>query len=202
MSFSQSSSHSNGAQLNGHEQENGKSGYTLAIIGCGTMGIAILSGVLDSKKATEAKKAASAALSSSNNDLSASIASLLEIDDSKNGTSGEESEEQQIQLPSQFIAWMESAKRLKQTFKDSLDQIEILANDNLKAIKRADVVILACKPQMVKDVLEEEGIKDALRGKLVCSICAGLRIKSMQQLLHEQSTVVRAMPNTPAKVRV
>jgi pyrroline-5-carboxylate reductase len=207
MSLSQSSSPKAG-------QEVEKDGYTLAIIGCGTMGVAVLSGVLDSKRASEAKRVASAALSNMNStsspttngidtDLSASIASLLKVDD--DDESGEGSSSQQtIQLPSHFLACVsrtESAKRLRKTFQEYSNQVEVYASDNLAAIKKSDVVILACKPQMVKDVLEEEGIKDALRGKLVCSICAGLRIKSIQQWLHGDSTVVRAMPNTPAKVR-
>jgi pyrroline-5-carboxylate reductase len=191
-------------------------GYTLAVVGCGTMGVAVMSGVLDSKKASEAKRAASAALSSSssssangiNNDLSASIASLLEVDDEdehQDGAEGGSTSSRSMQLPDHFLACVsrsESAKRLKKTFQEYSSQVEVYAGDNLNAVKRADVILLACKPQMVKDVLQQEGMKDALRGKLVCSICAGLKIKSIQQWLHEDSTVVRAMPNTPAKVSI
>ena len=191
-----------------HTTSPGGEGYTLAIIGCGTMGIAILSGMLDSKRANEAKRAASAALSRPtssngiNNDLSASIASLLDVDDA--GIDGDSSSSNSLQLPSRFIACVsrnESAKRLRLTFEEYKDQVQVLASDNLTAAKTADVIILACKPQMVKDILAEEGLKEALRGKLVCSICAGLTIKSIRQCLHEDSMVVRAMPNTPAKVR-
>lgn len=204
-------------------------GYTLAIIGCGTMGIAILSGMLDSKKANEAKRAASVALSSScshsaatplpppmstsnnsngfSNDLSASIASLLEIDDDENDSSS--SDQKKIQLPSQFIACVsrvESAKKLRKTFSDytttfNSSIVQVVSGDNLTSVKQADVILLACKPQMVKEILSEKGIKEAIRGKLVCSICAGLTIKSIQQCLFEDTTVVRAMPNTPSKIR-
>lgn len=194
----------------------GSQGYTLAIIGCGTMGIAILSGMLDSKKANETKRAASAALSSSHsatpasesningngngfsNDLSASIASLLDLADD-DGTEGE----RKVQLPSHFIACVsrtESAKKLRRTFQEYASQVQVVASDNLTAVESADVVLLACKPQVVKEVLAEQGIKEALRGKLVCSICAGLTIKSIRECLYDDVTVVRAMPNTPSKV--
>lgn len=198
------------------------------------MGIAILSGMLDSKKANEAKRAASAALSSSSsshsvaatppmpnsngtnsngssNDLSASIASLLEIDDENDSSSNSQ---KKIQLPSHFIACVsraESAKKLRKTFSEytttttsigsSNQLVQVVSGDNLTSVKQADVILLACKPQMVKEILSEQGIKEAVRGKLVCSICAGLTIKSIQQCLYEDSIVVRAMPNTPSKIR-
>jgi hypothetical protein len=206
-----SSSQSGSTMAISNGNKSAEYGYTLAIIGCGTMGIAILSGMLDSRKANEAKKAASAVLSSSqpqsniesngngsSNDLSASIASLLDLDED-----GDSSSSKQVQLPSQFIACVsrsESAKKLRKTFGEYSNQIEVVSSDNLRAVQKADVVLLACKPQVVKEVLGEQGIKEALRGKLVCSICAGLTIKSIRLCLNDDTTVVRAMPNTPSKV--
>lgn len=193
-----------------------QTGYTLAIIGCGTMGIAILSGVLDSKKIIEARRAASAALSQSmtngsttpisnggsgsnsqQQELSASIASLLELEDGDDATT-----QNATQLPTKFLACVnrqESARKLKKTFEDH-DSVEVFCKDNVRAAREADVVIIACKPQMVADILEQEGIREALRNKLVCSICAGLTIKGIQAHVDKETTVVRAMPNTPAKV--
>lgn len=184
-------------------------GYTLAVIGCGTMGVAILSGVLDSKTQVEARKNAMAAAASSQKQqqsnggpdgpsLSDSIASLLDVDESSDPSSTQ-------LLPSRFIACVsrtESARRLKRTFGAHADVVEVVASANVEAAKQADVVLLACKPQMVAEILvKEKGMREALHGKLVCSICAGLRIEQIRDMVDESTRVVRAMPNTPSKVR-
>lgn len=77
----------------------------------------------------------------------------------------------------------------------------ILVQNNLEAFQKGDVIVLGCKPQMVRDILAEKGVKEALKGKLLVSICAGLRIESMQEWVDSSTKVVRAMPNTPSKVR-
>jgi pyrroline-5-carboxylate reductase len=157
------------------------SDYTLAVIGCGTMGVAILSGVFDSRQAVAAR-----------GDLSSSVSSLADADDAAELT----------RLPSRFLACVarpESGRRLRKTFADA-EGVEVFVSDNLRAARAADVVLLACKPHMVADVLAEQGLREALAGKLVCSICAGLRIEQMQAWLDPSTKVVRAMPNTPSKV--
>ncbi|PWN87524.1 pyrroline-5-carboxylate reductase [Acaromyces ingoldii] len=184
-------------------------GYTLAVIGCGTMGVAILSGVLDSKTQVEARKNAMAAAASSQKQqqsnggpdgpsLSDSIASLLDVDESSDPSSTR-------LLPSRFIACVsrtESARRLKRTFAAHADVVEVVASANVEAAQQADVVLLACKPQMVAEILvKEKGMREALHGKLVCSICAGLRIEQIRDMVDESTRVVRAMPNTPSKIR-
>ena len=42
---------------------------------------------------------------------------------------------------------------------------------------------------------------DALKGKLVISIMAGVTIPQMEGWLDPSTRIVRAMPNTPSKVR-
>jgi pyrroline-5-carboxylate reductase len=80
--------------------------------------------------------------------------------------------------------------------------LTILQNNNVKGVKQADVVILGCKPQGVKDVLQEEGMKEALQGKLLISICAGVTVKQVEGILYggdkPECRVVRVMPNTAA----
>lgn len=152
------------------------------------MGIAILSGVLDSQKALQ---------SSQSQSLSSSIASLSTTDN-------ESSEDDLSQLPTRFIACVsrvESGRRLKkEVFPKSQYDVEVLVGENVKAAKEADVILLACKPNMVQDILAEDGMKEALKGKLVVSICAGLRIQQMRDWVDSDTKVVRAMPNTPSKV--
>lgn len=58
----------------------------------------------------------------------------------------------------------------------------------------------SCKPQLAQSILAEEGIKDALDGKLLISILAGVTISQMKAWVHDSTKVIRAMPNTPCKV--
>lgn len=67
------------------------------------------------------------------------------------------------------------------------------------AAARADVVLVAVKPDVVADVLAEIG--PALRGGVpVISVAAGLPIAFYEQRLPAGTPVVRVMPNTPAVV--
>lgn len=68
-----------------------------------------------------------------------------------------------------------------------------------RAAARADVVLLAVKPDVVGDVLADLG--PALRGGApVISVAAGLPIAFYEQRLPAGTPVVRVMPNTPAVV--
>ncbi|MDI3275450.1 pyrroline-5-carboxylate reductase [Pseudomonas sp. MDT1-16] len=76
--------------------------------------------------------------------------------------------------------------------------VEVLA-DNSDAIKGADVVVLAVKPQAMKAVCE--AIRPSLKpNQLVVSIAAGITCASLNNWLGAQP-IVRCMPNTPALVR-
>jgi pyrroline-5-carboxylate reductase len=70
--------------------------------------------------------------------------------------------------------------------------------DNASAVEKADVVVLAIKPQMLARIGAE--IAPALkRGKLVISIIAGATTTALANALgHDQ--IVRSMPNTPAQL--
>lgn len=70
--------------------------------------------------------------------------------------------------------------------------------DNLKAVQKADIVILSVKPQVLNDVLSE--LKGSISpGCLVFSIVAGRDISSIISGL-DHHAVIRSMPNTPAQV--
>lgn len=87
----------------------------------------------------------------------------------------------------------------------------VLQNENVKGLEAADVVILGCKPYMVNDILKEDGVRAALAGKLLISICAGVPVEQMGRALYGQQypqdapqdacRLVRVMPNTAALVR-
>ncbi len=73
------------------------------------------------------------------------------------------------------------------------------SGDNRQAVKESDVIVLAVKPQVMPEVLEE--IAPVIDGeKLVISIAAGITLQTLQCALGENRRVVRVMPNTPALV--
>lgn len=71
--------------------------------------------------------------------------------------------------------------------------------DNVDAIKNADVVVLAVKPQVLATVLQP--LKGLLSDKLVISIIAGAEIQTISNLIGGSQRIVRVMPNTPALVQ-
>jgi pyrroline-5-carboxylate reductase len=165
------------------------------------MGIAILSGILTS-------------LSSLTPEPSISKATHPSISVPPSGTTTP-SEDLPHRLPTRFIACVrrpESAKRIRSTLPpSSYPTLTILQNDNLKGLNEADIVILGCKPQMVSEILAGEEIRSALHGKLLVSICAGIPVEQILEILYPSSVeispsgkkcrVVRAMPNTASFIR-
>jgi pyrroline-5-carboxylate reductase len=70
--------------------------------------------------------------------------------------------------------------------------------DNAEAIADKDVIILAVKPRNLAEVIA--GLKDNLKpAQLILSIIAGAKISTIFLGL-SHNAVVRAMPNTPARV--
>lgn len=125
-------------------------GRTLAVIGCGTMGEAIVGGLLG--------------------------AGLV--------------------APSQVIV----TTRREEVAAALRERHGVRATtDNLGAVRQADAVLLALKPQRIAKVLHLGGVGEALAGKLVVSIAAGVTLAQLQGWLPE-SPVVRAMPNTPCLI--
>jgi pyrroline-5-carboxylate reductase len=71
--------------------------------------------------------------------------------------------------------------------------------DNAEAVKSADVLTIAVKPQDAASLLAEIG-PAVPADKLVVSICAGLPISFFARSLPEGTPVIRVMTNTPALV--
>ena len=70
---------------------------------------------------------------------------------------------------------------------------------NAEVVKRAQVLILAVKPDQVAGVLAE--IKAAFAAKhLLASIAAGVTLAKLEAGLNPGAKVIRVMPNTPALV--
>lgn len=71
--------------------------------------------------------------------------------------------------------------------------------DNKSAVKSADLVVLAVKPQDMENLLHElSPLID--KKKLVISIAAGISTGFIGEHLRKGSRIVRAMPNTPAMI--
>jgi len=68
-------------------------------------------------------------------------------------------------------------------------------------VQQSDVVLLCCKPQIAHAILNEQGMKEALDGKLLISILAGVTMRQITDWVLPSTRVVRAMPNTPCKIR-
>ena len=73
--------------------------------------------------------------------------------------------------------------------------------DNAAAVRAAEVVVLAVKPQFMAEMLEALTRELGSYGdKLVLSIAAGIQIARLSSLLGDHRNIVRAMPNTPALI--
>ncbi|WP_136418846.1 pyrroline-5-carboxylate reductase [Herbaspirillum sp. ST 5-3] len=66
------------------------------------------------------------------------------------------------------------------------------------ALADTDVVVLAVKPQQMKEVIAQ--LRAHIRSQLVLSIAAGIRALDLSRWLNGYSAIVRTMPNTPALI--
>lgn len=125
-------------------------GRTLAIIGCGTMGEAIVAGLLRAE----------------------------------------------VLAPAQIVA----TTRRPEAAEAVRERHGVRGTtDNLQAVREADAVVIAVKPQRVGKILHDPDIAAALVGKPVISIAAGVTLAQLEAWLPE-SPVIRAMPNTPCLI--
>ena len=75
----------------------------------------------------------------------------------------------------------------------------IVTTDNVEVVKTSDIIILAVKPQMLKQVTTQ--IKEFVKeGQIIVSLAAGKTIGWFEEELGSNCKIVRCMPNTPALV--
>jgi len=72
--------------------------------------------------------------------------------------------------------------------------------DNHTAAELADVLVMAVKPQIMREALLSIATVIRERQPLIVSIAAGITIDSMTGWIGGQPAIVRVMPNTPALV--
>ncbi len=73
--------------------------------------------------------------------------------------------------------------------------------NNADIFARADVIVLAVKPQVLCEVLKPLAAMAQGKKPLIISIAAGIPIASIDRWLGGNMAIVRAMPNTPALVQ-
>ena len=81
--------------------------------------------------------------------------------------------------------------------------VEILDGQNLRGVEQADTILLACQPHMYTALFEEPGMREALKGRLIISVLAGVTTTQLELALGGSGTsfVIRTMPNIACFVR-
>src|SRR5262245_61430217 len=74
-----------------------------------------------------------------------------------------------------------------------------ITHDNREVARKASLVVLSVKPQILDKVLREVG-SELRAGTLVVSIAAGVDTETIEDTVAEGVRVVRSMPNTCALV--
>ncbi|GAW81677.1 pyrroline carboxylate reductase [Plasmodium gonderi] len=69
---------------------------------------------------------------------------------------------------------------------------------NIELAQVCDIIVCAVKPDLANEVLSD--IKGYLKSKLLISICGGLNIESLKQMVGSEIKIVRIMPNTPCLI--
>ncbi|HVC29195.1 MAG TPA: pyrroline-5-carboxylate reductase [Gammaproteobacteria bacterium] len=72
--------------------------------------------------------------------------------------------------------------------------------DNLSAVRDAQVVVFAVKPQVFRDAARPLAPTLGKSRPLIISIAAGVSEKDIRRWLDYQAAIVRVMPNTPALI--
>lgn len=72
------------------------------------------------------------------------------------------------------------------------------------AVQNADIVVLAVKPQVMKEVAQivAEAASQSSKQPLFVSIAAGINLFSLQSWLGQEQAIVRCMPNTPSLIQL
>jgi len=98
-------------------------------------------------------------------------------------------------LPATRITVSDPVEKVRELLKEKDVHV---TDDNVAAIKDADIVVFAVKPQVLGTVLKP--LNGLFSNKLIISIVAGAEIKTISDLTGN-NRIVRVMPNTPALVQ-
>lgn len=112
---------------------------------------------------------------------------------------------------SNFIAcdqWKPAEENVRKALGHYNFPLQTLTNENLTGVQQADIILLSCKPHGYKTILGEKGMVEALKGKVIVSILAGVTQAQLEGFLYPEGVekadnpcrVVRVMPNTASFV--
>lgn len=98
-----------------------------------------------------------------------------------------------------------SEKKLSEKYPEAVKsgKLSVSRGDNVKAAEDADVVLLGVDPADVESTLKQDGLSDALSGKLLISLAAGWTRAAIEKLLSSSKDkiwVIRTLPNIAAQV--
>ncbi|KAF4971451.1 hypothetical protein FSARC_1679 [Fusarium sarcochroum] len=103
-----------------------------------------------------------------------------------------------------------SEKKLNDQFSEYSDILTISRGENVKAVQQGDVIVLGVDPADIVAVLTQDGIRDALSGKLLISVAAGWTKEKIESTIYGSETtkdnssgrtwVIRTLPNIASMV--
>ncbi|KAJ5678762.1 hypothetical protein N7462_007006 [Penicillium macrosclerotiorum] len=152
---------------------------TLAFIGCGNMGGAILHGILDAAFPTDGS------IPQQSRPVSNFIACTKSVPSAER---------------------LQGSLRVAH---QSLVKVTSSQDVPIQLMKDADILVLGFKPFMAEDVLSAQGVREALAGKLVISLLAGQTLQNLARIIRGDSTfgtvadpvLVKVIPNMGAQFR-
>ena len=102
-------------------------------------------------------------------------------------------QKQQFDMSNITVVELDAAKRQQLTL-----DYKVRTTEQLVAACNADVIVLAVKPQQLRDLAIFLG--GQLQHQLIVSIAAGVRTTDLSRWLGGYHHIVRVMPNTPAQI--
>lgn len=79
------------------------------------------------------------------------------------------------------------------------DKFGVITSQQIdEQLQQADVIVLAVKPQQMREVAEQ--LAPHINDQLIISIAAGIRFNDLSRWLNNYQTIVRTMPNMPALI--
>jgi pyrroline-5-carboxylate reductase len=106
------------------------------------------------------------------------------------------------------VRTQDAADRLRNRFSQQ-KEVEVVCNDNLRALQAADVVILGFQPGDVNKILGDTEVSKSLEGKLIISMLAGVTCEMISGILSaandshnvdQEPSVVRVIPSIGAQI--
>ncbi|CAL9695478.1 unnamed protein product [Knipowitschia caucasica] len=75
-----------------------------------------------------------------------------------------------------------------------------VTNSNVELVCGSDIVFVAVKPHLVRNVLNEISVLITDR-HIIVSVAAGITLETLEELLPENASIIRLMPNLPCIVQ-